>query len=234
MGASVRYENGGKTAYFRGHKFTRDDRTGYYLGSTMIDGERKRLHRYVYETCHGLIPDGFEVHHRDTDKSNNEPENLHILIGQQHRALHGELIKDDPEAMERIRKNLSEKAQPKACIWHGSEVGRQWHREHYDKMKDQMYRRVEKVCDYCGEKYMGTLKNNDRFCSNKCKSAWRRKSGLDNETRQCAVCGQAFAINKYSKGKTCSRECTKKARIQTMQDKKHQADREGGCLQYGS
>ena len=40
-----------KYQYFNGLKFTRDDKTGYYLNSTI----RKRMHRYVWEFYNGQI-----------------------------------------------------------------------------------------------------------------------------------------------------------------------------------
>lgn len=59
----------------------------------------------------------------------------------------------------------------------------------------------------------------DKFCSNNCKSAYRRKSGVDNEERICKICGEIFITNKYSKAKVCSKKCSAISRIQTMQSK---------------
>ena len=57
-----------KYQYFNGLKFTRDDKTGYYLNSTI----EKRMHRYVWEFYNGPIPKGYDIHHKDEDKANNE------------------------------------------------------------------------------------------------------------------------------------------------------------------
>ena len=38
-----------KEIWFNGIKFTKDDKTGYYLNSSI----RKRLHRYVWELHYG-------------------------------------------------------------------------------------------------------------------------------------------------------------------------------------
>ena len=64
----ISYKSNGKFAYFNGLKFTRDDKTGYYLNSTI----RKRLHRCVWEYYNGEIPKGYHIHHKDNDKSNND------------------------------------------------------------------------------------------------------------------------------------------------------------------
>ena len=36
-------------------------------------------HRIVYEKHHGPIPSGYDVHHRDGDKLNNDISNLELL-----------------------------------------------------------------------------------------------------------------------------------------------------------
>lgn len=200
----IRYEQDGKFAYFNGLKFTRDDKTGYYLNSTI----RKRLHRYVWEYFNGPIPAGCHIHHKDGDKNNNNIENLVLVKHSKHVRLHGILKSMDNEWLEWARANMDKKARPAASKWHGSEEGKEWHRKHYDQMKDKLHAKVIKICDYCGKYYDGLPRKTDRFCSNKCKSAWRRKAGLDNEIRTCAYCGREFEANKYGKTKCCSKSCS--------------------------
>ena len=59
-----------------GIRFYRDERSGYYKSSHF--SPPKLLHRYIWETRVGEIPSGFEIHHKDQDKSNNALENLDI------------------------------------------------------------------------------------------------------------------------------------------------------------
>ena len=61
-------------------------------------------------------------------------------------------------------------------------------------------------CKQCN-KSCETKSFNKRFCSNACKSAWRRDSERDSVERKCPVCENAFNVNKYSKNKTCGRKC---------------------------
>ena len=68
----------------------------------------------------------------------------------------------------------------------------------------RMHKRRLIVCDQCGKEYMG---EKGRFCSNSCKSKWRRESGIDDEIRKCIVCDEEFSVNKYSDTVTCSRSC---------------------------
>jgi hypothetical protein len=218
----VEYDENKKYAYFNNMKFTRDEITGYYLSSKATkNNKRQRLHVYVWEYYKGEVPLGYEVHHKDENKNNNEPDNFEILISIKHRKLHANEIKYDDKRLEKMKIILREKAQPKAKEWHASQDGRDWHKRHYYEMKDKLYIKVKTICNVCSKEFLSPGRETDKFCSNKCKSAFRRKSGVDNEERNCVICGKIFTIGKYLKGKTCSIECGRKSRIQTMQNKKN-------------
>lgn len=193
-----------KYQYFNGLRFTRDDSTGYYLCATKNkDGKRQRMHIYVWEHYNGKVPDGYHVHHMDKDKSNNNINNLELLTEFEHLSLHGR------ERADLSRENILKYGTPKAAEWHGSKEGREWHKKHYEKMKKRLYQKQEYTCQVCGKKFVST-KTGSKFCSNNCKAAFRRKSGIDNETRKCIFCGKEFTCNKYSKQKYCSRDCGRK------------------------
>ncbi|WP_342045930.1 HNH endonuclease signature motif containing protein [Bacillus sp. OTU530] len=190
-----------KYIFYNGLKFTRDDKTGYYLNST----HRKRLHRYVWECHHGEIPKGYHIHHIDHDKSNNDISNLKLVESKAHVTMHS--AERGLTHYEYLVKNLEENARPKASEWHGSEEGHEWHKEQYKYLSDWQNKKVEHKCEQCGEGFLSHDRSRIKFCSNNCKSAWRRAQGLDNVKRKCAVCGNDFEVNKYSKTKTCSRKC---------------------------
>lgn len=212
----VRYIDNGKRALFGDLIYTRDDTTGYYLNSTL----GIRLHRAVYLCYNGEIPEGFHVHHVDHDKNNNEPENLVALSKEDHLRLHGlELSEDEREAR---RDNLTQNARPAASEWHKSDEGRAWHLEHYEQMKDALYVRILMTCDNCGKTFEG-IPNQSRFCSNACKSAWRRKAGLDDVDRECPSCGRIFRTNKYAPAECCSRSCANRWRFVCKNQENSQA-----------
>lgn len=188
-----------KELWFNGVKFTRDDKTGYYLNSTM----RKRMHVYVWEHFNGEIPDGYDVHHKDHDKSNNDISNLELLERGEHRARHSAEITEDLRSW--YRKNMNEKARPAAIEWHKSEEGRKWHKEQYEKMGGLLHKKVTKKCLNCGKEFTGEPK--DKYCSNACKSAYRRKAGKDLIPAKCAICGKDFMTNKFKPATTCSSQC---------------------------
>lgn len=200
----IQYIDDGDVAVFDNLSFRKDKRTGYYLNAKT----HKRLHVYVWEYYNGEIPEGYHIHHKDFDKSNNEIDNLVMLAASEHEKIHGNNITDEERKRRAI--NMRENAMPKAKEWHGSEEGSEWHKKHYESMKEALYQKKMLLCDNCGSYYFSIDHGTNRFCSNNCRSAYRRRMGIDNETRKCEWCGKEFIVNKYAKTKTCSRSCRSK------------------------
>lgn len=196
-----------KTVIYNDYKFHKQD-NGYYQG--YVNGVKMRLHRYVYICEIGEIPEGYHIHHIDFNKDNNDASNLIALSPCDHLKLHGD--KKAAESYDDMILNLNINARPKANEWHGSKEGRAWHREHYEKTKDNLHSKKTYVCECCGKEFEAIYNGQNRFCSNKCKSKWRRDSGVDNETRVCEKCGKEFVVNKYNKTKNCSRKCASSKR----------------------
>lgn len=191
-----------KYIWFDNLKFTRDNETGYYLNSTI----RKRLHRYIWEYYNGEIPEGYHIHHIDGNKANNDIDNLELIKATKHAELHGlDRYRNDKEWFDKFHSKGIEEAKE----WHKSKEGREWHKEQYEislaSREEEFFK-----CKYCGKEFKAINNGVNRFCSNKCKSAYRRKSKIDDETRECIVCGNKFTVNKYSKTQTCSSSCSSK------------------------
>lgn len=198
---------GPKFIVIDGISFCRDDETGYYLNGTM----GVRAHRYVYAKYHGPIPEGYHVHHKDEDKSNNDIDNLELMLAGDHLTYHGLKNAANPEWLEWSRNNMATKARPAASEWHGSEAGLAWHREHA-KCSIMAIEPRDFVCEQCGTGFRTRPTGQNKFCSNACKSAHRRVLAVDHVSRDCAFCGEAFARDKYRKTRTCSRSCTNRLR----------------------
>lgn len=146
---------------------------GYYAGSV---GKKKikRLHIYVWEKHNGVVPKGYHIHHKDGNKANNSIDNLQMINGYGHLSLHS----SSQVAKERARKNMNEKARPKAIEWHKGTKGRVWHKEHWNSsILPSIETKVKKVCLMCGREYetpkLCALRS--KFCSNNCKGAFRSR-----------------------------------------------------------
>jgi predicted Zn-ribbon and HTH transcriptional regulator len=166
-----------------------------------------RLHEEIWKAANGPIPDGYHVHHVDHDALNNSLDNLACIPKREHIDHHAEERKtagryQTPEWLAHL-----DSARAKASEWHGSPEGIEWHREN-GRQAWVGREPVLAVCDQCGKTFDSLMPG--RFCSNKCKSAWRRDSGVDDVERQCVRCGQVFTVNKYSKKSHCSRSCAMK------------------------
>lgn len=197
-----------ETVEYRGLTFRRyPDATGWadrnYYRVTAPGVEA--LHREVYKDHFGAIPDGCDVHHRDGDTSNNDPSNLECLTSEEHQRIHAAASRERGSTPE-WREHL-ERIRPLTVEWHRSEAGRQWHREHGARTWDGKEPHAA-ICEHCGAEFATRATHgNGRFCSNNCKTKWRKASGVDDVERQCAACGSTFTVNRYSATKCCSRSC---------------------------
>ena len=70
---------------FQGKKYTL--RNNGYLACT--DGVRSSMHRDVWCFHNGEIPENYDIHHINGDKTDNRLENLEILPKSEHTKLHG-------------------------------------------------------------------------------------------------------------------------------------------------
>lgn len=200
---------------YDGIRFYRDKR-GYWLSSRIKGIDRpKRLHHYVWEKFNGPIPERHHVHHIDHDTDNNEIENLELVEQSEHLKHHAKF-----QDKEWCRNNLNEVARPKAIEWHKSEQGREWHRKHYENTREKLHKRVTITCKMCGKEVdVGLGGMGNKFCSNACKSQYRRKIGIDNVEVSCEWCGGKFYTNKYTPAKYCSKECRLKGRHENKKNR---------------
>ena len=180
------------------YQTSENDYFRHNIGTTTI-----LMHRYVWEFYNCKIPKGYEVHHIDGNKANNSIDNLKLVSAHDHRMMHSELLTDDER--EWRRNNLNMNARPKAIEWHKSDEGKAWHKQQYERTKDALHQQVEHACLNCGKVFMSEI--HTKYCSNACKSAYRRKCGADNIESVCIVCGKTFVSNKYHRSKTCSPSC---------------------------
>ena len=126
----------------------------------------KRLHRVVWEFHNGEIPKGCHIHHKDGDRSNNQIGNLECLQALCHISNHGKQGKHE--------KALAV-ATERAKEWHASDAGRQWHKEHYERTKDKLYRKFRCVCEVCGQEFESTGRRG-KYCGSVCRARGFRRN----------------------------------------------------------
>jgi hypothetical protein len=191
-------------------KFYQDKKTGYWI-STQVP--KIRAHVWVWKCIHKIIPKGYHIHHINEDRSDNRIENLELILGSRHLSHH----MNDPLRKQKSRE-MAEKYRPLTKLWHASEEGRAWHRLHAIKNNFGNPEPTKYNCQQCEKEYWSKLiaKNRTRFCSNKCKSKWRRENKLDYITKICPVCLNEYNTSKYARAKTCSRICGKKKNLKPI------------------
>lgn len=167
------------------------------------------LHREIWKSIHGEIPDGCDIHHKDENPLNNNCDNLECLTKSEHAKLHA---RNMPEWKRRwVAAQLDRYARPVAGRWHGSPDGIEWHRQHGIQVM-QMHGFKTYHCEYCGEMFQSRTIDEVRFCSEKCRAAWRRAARLDDIEQPCEYCGELFMSNRYDKTRCCGNSCAAKLR----------------------
>ena len=202
-------EQKSEVAIYKGKKYRRypdskrrADRV--YFKKSCSKQKNKYLHIQIYQDNYGDIPSNCHIHHKDHNPLNNDVSNLQLVKASKHLSEHAKeyhLCNKDL-----VKKKLNS-IRELAAIWHGSEEGKKWHKEHYENNKDKFHKKFKRKCFNCDIEHESCRKEGSSYCSNKCKSAYRRKKGFDDITKQCEACKKQFTSNKYKRVKTCSRKC---------------------------
>lgn len=189
-----------------GRKFYLNKRLGYWYS---CDNDLVRAHRWVWMQYFGEIPNGYHIHHKDKDKSNNSIDNLEMLEASAHHRLHAKEVANDPIKMQKLRQH-SEKIRPLASAWHSSEEGKKWHKN--QGKQNWINRKFYEInCKQCG-KQSKTNGPHKKFCSNNCMSQWRRVQKIDHIEKICPICKKTYFSSKFSRSKTCSTSCGNRSR----------------------
>lgn len=180
-----------------GKKFYLDTKKGYWISTTC---PRIRAHVFVWKYHNGEVPKGFHVHHLNENKSDNRIENLQLMSKSEHISLHMSTDQKKSQSTEQANKvrHLTKE-------WHASAEGLEWHRIHGIKTWQER-KSFSGTCKVCSKQFE-TKTFHQNFCSNACKSMWRRSQKIDYIEKKCPVCNKEYFTNKYSRSKTCGRKC---------------------------
>lgn len=194
---------------FQGIKFRRypdsprwADRSYFTPGQVDRRAGVGRLHEEIWIAAHGPIPEGHDVHHADFDPTNNDLTNLVCLTEAEHKEAHRQRSVEWGRAHPPTPQALAAAAE-----WHRSEEGRAVHAE-MGRRRWEGRTPEPRVCEQCGAAYeTRAIHGRERFCSDRCRAAARRASGVDDVERHCACCGSAFTVNRYQSNRFCTRSC---------------------------
>lgn len=156
---------------FNNRKFYLSPENGYYEAKIKKDNKRHtlRLQRAVWEFYNGSIPEGYQIHHIDGNKQNNNISNLQLLSHQEHAKLHSQ--QKGKEIWNRKEmKEANARGREKCKEWHKSENGKKWHSEH---QKETIKKNViEKICTDCGAKFKTWHDKREQTLCRKCRDKY--------------------------------------------------------------
>lgn len=209
-----------KIVIFNGEEYRRSPKSKYYFKYTTRNSERKgarQLHRAVWEYYNGEIPKGYHIHHIDGDIDNNDISNLECISASEHLSMHAKKNRENAEFRKANKEQLLS-VNNRAKEWHASEEGRKWHQEHAAEsiLKSTIHDK-EKVCEYCGKRYMGITRQ--RFCSVSCqqKARTKRINKFGDLIRICDFCGKEYEA-KASRQRFCCSSCKQKYQYRKKKD----------------
>jgi hypothetical protein len=166
------------------------------------------LHRAIWESHNGPIPQGFHVHHADGNPLNNDISNLCCISPKDHAIEHAEersangKTEEQTAHLSRIRRLASD--------WHKSAEGRAWHKENAKTSiplaiaaKGPAKER-ECKCHECGAVFV-SKSHRSKYCSEPCRNErnQRQKNAKNLESRTGYAClncnGSYVATKKFQK-----------------------------------
>src|ERR1700676_1877728 len=169
--------------------------TGYWRDT------KTNLHRATWTKANGPIPKGHHIHHKNGDTEDNRLQNLELVTPRQHIHEHWN------NARHRASQNNIKKAIAAAPIWHASEEGIRWHREHASSWRKENRKRIRAICSQCGNEYQRDALSaySVLHCSGACRAKARRISGKDDADWICKECGITFRATKFRVRMFCSK-----------------------------
>ena len=170
------------------------------------------IQRAVYSYYFGEIESGYNVHHIDNDKTNNDISNFLLLTNAEHQRIH-------------FTQNTGHFALEKfVCVNCGKDFvayGGRNNRFCSDKCKGEYKRQNHqetRTCAYCGKEFSVEEWSTVKCCSNSCAQKLRH---IDSwEDKVCPVCNKEFRARKKHHQVCCSSKCAHTLLSQRRREKK--------------
>lgn len=206
--------------YFRYPEYKNRTQRVYYRSNGTGASGKVYLHRKIWVDNNGEVPAGYVVHHINGNPLDNRLENLDCIPETEHMKHHWTEFRDNPELMAKMRAGF-EKGRPGAAAWHKTKKARLIMSKAMTKVWESKKDITHKyMCQCCGKGFQSKrISKIIKYCSPNCLSEARRLSGVDDETRNCAICGKEFKCNKYARKQTCNRSCGSKLTVKRKQAK---------------
>lgn len=202
---------------FNGRKFNLYKGEKYFRGS-----DNTRMHVYVWEYYNGKTKPGFDVHHKDHNRFNNDISNLELISEFEHHSAH---MKDRYSKNKEWFIEFAKKGRETGKEWFKTEEGR--------KQKSQRIKKGKKIwanvpirtsnCELCGEEMTYKCIQEQKYCSPKCKQ--RALVKRMQIIKKCEFCGKDFSA--YEKAKPPVRFCSKSCSSKNMHKNGHKNKKRG-------
>lgn len=176
----------------------------YYQDHNRCSVTERLLHRKVWIDQFGPIPEGYEVHHKDGDWTNNSIDNLECLCGSAHASLHMKERWANPLLRGAMLENI-DKIRDLTKAWHASDEGRKWHSSN-SKLSWEKRPILQLQCAACGSPFESKVASS-KWCNVACWQRHHKDRKFQMETRNCVVCGKSFEAKKHTKNVTCNLSC---------------------------
>lgn len=185
-----------RTQIFDGERF--------YLAQCGHFKQTKTIHQKVWTYCRGAIPSGYQIHHIDHNKANNNIANLQLMTASEHQSHHMPLGVTSKKLQEFTCEVCGKKYTAYKCGSNRfcSSLCRSRYRQSTELEK--------RVCPQCGKEFVTYRGNKARHCSHACSMDAKRKHY--QVKRICPTCGKEFITTTYANKIYCSRSCVNKGR----------------------
>lgn len=141
----------------------------YYVRVGKKGGGETLLHRAIYADIHGPIAPGYDIHHRDENPLNNQPDNLEALTAEEHARLHGLT----EYGLRRIAQARAAKTEG-SNAWLKTEEGL----AHVRRMRELANElKHTRICQHCGNEFLTSdlCRNRAKYCHENCQKKAKRK-----------------------------------------------------------